>query len=109
MGCIISLPWAACWREDLNTALESQDDPSQAYSGIGCRPTRTWVFAELRKLLDFVFVPATQPWHEEFPTNWGNEKEHTAPLQRAIFIASRQPIESSVLIGTLISHQTLHL
>jgi SAM-dependent methyltransferase len=91
--------------EEVNPTLESQDDPTQAFSGTGCRPTRAWVFGELRKQFAFVYVPTTQPWHEEFPIDWDNGKEHRAPLQRAIFIASRDRIENTLLANCLVSRQ----
>jgi hypothetical protein len=91
--------------EEINPTSESQQDPTQAYSGIGCRPTRAWIFRELRKLFEFVYIPITQPWHEEFPTDWGNEKHHKAPLQRAIFVASREPICNDLLSNSLLHSQ----
>ena len=30
--------------EEINIVREPQTDPTQAYSGIGCRPTRLWLF-----------------------------------------------------------------
>jgi hypothetical protein len=87
--------------DEVNPTLESQDDPTQAYSGTGCRPTRAWVFGELRRLFEFVYVPTTQPCHEEFPIDWDNGKEHGVPLQRAIFIASRDRIENVLLTDSL--------
>ncbi len=92
--------------EQVHLTLESKDDPTQAYSGSGCRPTRAWVFEQLRNLFDFVYVPTTQPWHAEFPINWDNAKEHSAPLQRAIFIASREGIDNPLLTPSLITSQS---
>jgi hypothetical protein len=94
--------------EEINPTSESQDDPTQAYSGIGCRPTEALVFGEVRKLFEFVHFPMTQPWHEEFPTDWGNEKHHKAPLQRAIFVASREPIGNDLLDKSLLHTQRRH-
>jgi hypothetical protein len=93
---------------DLNPIHESQVDPTQAYSGTGCRPTRKWVFDELRSLFEFVYLPKTQPWHEEFPIDWNKPETHKAALQRAIFIASRERIENELLETELLSLQSRH-
>jgi SAM-dependent methyltransferase len=74
--------------------------PSHGLRGRGCRPTRRWVYQRLRALFPFVYMPATQPWHEEFPLDW------TAPprsglLTRSIYIASRQKIDNPLLLETV--------
>jgi hypothetical protein len=86
---------------EINPIKESQGDPSQAYSGTGCRLTRKWVFEELRRLFQFVYIPKTQPRHEEFPTDWNTPEAHKTALQRAIFIASREPIGNELLADEL--------
>ena len=87
---------------------ESQSEPTQAYSGIGCRPTRSWLFRELRGLFEHVYVPVTQPCHEEFPIDWTNQAKHTAGLQRAVFVASRERIENELLEPSLVPRQRRH-
>jgi hypothetical protein len=94
--------------EEVNLVSEPQADLTQAYSATGCRPTRPWVFNRLRELFAHVYVPTTQPCHPEFPLDWTNRKEHTADLQRAVFIASRQKLENEFLSTSLIMHQTRH-
>lgn len=87
---------------------EEVANPSQAYSGTGCRPTRAWVFRELKELFDYVYLPRTQPCHEEFPLVWDAPEQHQARLQRAIFIASCEPLENEGLTPSLVAHQTRH-
>jgi hypothetical protein len=94
--------------KEINPIEESQGDPSQAYSGTGCRPTRKWVFEELRRLFQFVYIPKTQPRHEEFPTDWNTPEAHKTTLQRAIFIASREPIGNELFETDLITTQSWH-
>lgn len=94
--------------EEINLTGEAQSDPTQAFSGTGCRPTRAWVFGELRRLFDHVYLPATQPCHEEFPLDWTAPDKHEAGLQRAVFIASREPLENAVLTRSLVVHQRRH-
>jgi hypothetical protein len=85
---------------------EPQSSPTQAYSGMGCRPTRSWVFNKLREGFKHVYMPKTQPCHAEFPLDWSAPEKHTAPLQRAIFIASHEPLENDMLTSSLLMEQT---
>jgi hypothetical protein len=88
---------------------EAQADPSQAWSGIGCRPTRAWVFSRLRANFEFVYVPRTQPWHEEFPLDWSAASAASWPatrLIRAVFVCSRAAIALSSLTDKLVAYQT---
>ena len=54
----------------LNPVIENAANPSQAISGKGCRPTRRWVYNQLKRHFEFVYLPITQPNHEEFPIDW---------------------------------------
>jgi len=93
-------------KEEVNNVGETQIDPTQAYSGTGCRPTRAWVFKELHRLFECVYLPRTQPCHEEFPIDWTSPEKHKASLQRAIFIASREKLENEMLLPFLPPMQT---
>ncbi|GFE57773.1 bifunctional 2-polyprenyl-6-hydroxyphenol methylase/3-demethylubiquinol 3-O-methyltransferase UbiG [Geobacter sp. AOG1] len=94
--------------EAINLVTEMQTDPTQAHSGTGCRPTRAWIFKELQELFEYVYLPTTQPNHEEFPLDWTNPDEHKASLQRAIFIASRERLENEKLKPSLLLKQIRH-
>lgn len=85
--------------------IKEPDNPTQAYSGMGCRPTRSWLFRELRRLFQHVYVPTTQPCHSEFPLDWTMPEKHTAGFQRAVFIASRTPLDNEALAPSLLSRQ----
>lgn len=74
---------------------EAAHRPSQALSGTGCRPTRPWVLNELRRHFDHAYVTRTQPWHEEFPTDW--TASPSGRLTRAVFVAARRPLVSDLL------------
>ncbi|MGC0389255.1 class I SAM-dependent methyltransferase [Bradyrhizobium sp. USDA 241] len=92
--------------EAINPIVENTNDPTQAAHGLGCRPTRPWVFRSLRRLFEHVYVPRTQPWHEEFPTNWLNTPPANATgLYRSIFVASRARLENPLLADTLLDLQ----
>lgn len=94
--------------EGINLTGELQSSPTQAYSGTGCRPTRTWLFRELQALFEYVYLPITQPCHSEFPLDWTAPQTHNAGLQRAVFIASRESLVNDALTSSLLLQQTRH-
>jgi hypothetical protein len=94
--------------EETNIVKEDQYNPTQASSGFGCRPTRPWLFKKLKMLFEYVYLPKTQPNHEEFPLDWTAPEKHHASLQRAIFIASREKLANESLTLSLINIQTRH-
>ena len=89
-------------KEEINLVAEPQSQPTQAFSGTGCRPTRQWLFKELQGLFEYVYLPTTQPCHEEFPLDWTTSEKHQGGLQRAVFVASRDPIENERLTRELV-------
>ncbi len=79
----------------LNPNAEDRLNATQSYAGTGCRPTRRWVYDQLKRRFQFVYLPLTQPNHEEFPIDW----TPTAPrkgLSRAVFIACREKIVNRI-------------
>lgn len=92
--------------EALNAISEPRADPTQSYRGGGCRPTRPWIMNRLKALFPHVYVPRTQPAHEEFPLDWEGEQP-VGQLTRATFVASRRPIVNELLLDHLPNHYTL--
>jgi len=92
----------------INDVSEVKNDPTQANSGIGCRPTRPWLFKQLQGLFQHVYLPKTQPNHEEFPIDWTVPEKHHAPFARVVFIASREKLDNPLLTPSLINQQTRH-
>jgi SAM-dependent methyltransferase len=92
--------------EALNPCAEPRDRVSQAVSGEGCRPTRPWVYANLKKHFEFVYMPTTQPNHEQFPINWSAPDAHTSRLSRAIFIGSRTMLNNPLLVTEVPTRQS---
>lgn len=90
--------------ESVNLCEERIYDPTQSFTGIGCRPTRRWVFSQLKKHFNFVYIPITQPDHEEFPTEW-SKVESGDTLSRSVFIGSKFPINNSLLVDFLPTRQ----
>jgi tRNA (mo5U34)-methyltransferase len=89
----------------INPIPEDATQVSQAFDGAGCRPTRAWIFDALKRAFPHVYVPTTQPNHEEFPVDWTRPGPRGL-LTRAIFVASRQPLSSVFLTDSLPDHQT---
>jgi Methyltransferase domain len=97
-------PGEAC---ELNPVPEPIENPSQAISGTGCRPTRPWVKAELSMHFEHVYLTATQPWHEEFPVDWSAGAEN-GRLTRAVFVASRETLDNPLLTDEIPMTQRRH-
>ena len=79
--------------DSLNPCTEDALNPSQSYTGRGCRPTRRWVYRQLKQHFDFIYLPITQPNHEEFPIDWKRSPSKHI-LTRSVFIASRQKLDN---------------
>jgi len=86
--------------ESINNVGEVAASPAQAFDGTGCRPTRPWVLNTLRTMFDHVYVPVTQPAHEEFPLDWSAARPE-GMLSRAVFVASRKPLDLPLLTEEL--------
>jgi SAM-dependent methyltransferase len=84
-----------------NAVAEDARDPTQASDGFGCRPGRCWLFHVLRSHFGHVYVPITQPRHEEFPLEW--DAVPPARHARAIFVCSRTPLVLPSLSDELVS------
>ena len=95
--------------EKINNVDENMDNPSQSSIGVGCRPTRVWVYNQLKKYFDFVYMPITQPAHSEFPLDWNKPSpviiETNTPLSRAVFIASKKELKHPLLVQGIPSRQ----
>jgi len=97
-----------CVRPDNSDRVEIVDelreDYTQSSTGRGCRPTRKWVFKKLGSSFPFVYHTRTQPHHPEFPVNW-NDLSSAPPLIRAVFVASKYPLDLPSLSPVLLDIQ----
>jgi len=91
--------------EELDLVTEERVNPTQSFTGKGCRPTREWVAARLKEHFAYVYVPLTQPCHKEFPLDWTDPAPPHDPLARAVFIASRNELKNDRLVSCLLKHQ----
>jgi SAM-dependent methyltransferase len=74
-------------------------DPTQSVSGQACRPTRRWIFNRLSERFEHVYMPTTQPNYPRlYPENW-QKRPAGKPLGRAVFVASRTPIDNPLLVA----------
>jgi SAM-dependent methyltransferase len=62
----------------------------QAVGGIGCRPTRRWVFDSLRRHFGHAYATTTQPAHPDFESDWMLTRSFGN--MRAVFVGSRTPL-----------------
>jgi 2-polyprenyl-3-methyl-5-hydroxy-6-metoxy-1,4-benzoquinol methylase len=86
--------------DPINIVNENIVDATQAISGKGCRPTRKWIFDELKKYYPFTYFSITQPKHKEFPLDL-RKKLADDHLTRTIFIASSREIHNPNLVQFL--------
>jgi hypothetical protein len=92
--------------EDVVRGNEDRKMVSQSIHGTGYHPTRPWVFRRLKELFEFVYVPTTQPWHDQFPIDWVIHVPTPRRAQRAVFVASREKLNSPLLVEHLPDYQT---
>ncbi len=87
---------------------EHSENPSQALSGGGCRPDRQYLFHELKRRFSSVYLPRTQPDHDEFPLHWEKGPLGQDKLSRAIFVASKHELKNELLVPNLLSVHEVH-
>ena len=91
--------------EAINIVSERSASPTQSILGTGCRPTRPWVFKQLKHHFKHVYVPRTQPNHEEFPIDWTRPSDHEAKLSLAVFIGSQSELDNDLLSTELLNQK----
>lgn len=87
---------------------ERKESTTQAFHGKGNRPTRRWIFTELQKHFPHVYMPRTQPAHEEFPLHWPDKRpaDRKVHWSRAVFVASRRKLDAPLLLDHVPRDQT---
>ena len=74
---------------------------SQFLTGIGCRPTPSYVVMALLHVgFDYVYIPATVPLHPDFQFSWKSDLAHVRDGHniRQVFIASRSNLNNTKLV-----------
>ncbi|GEM_PF-1713546 len=86
---------------------ENDENPPHATSSYGRRPTRSWIFEELKKHFPYVYQPSYQPDHPQFPIDWlppaSERKEGPA---RTTFVAARTPVKAQYFFPQVLDRQT---
>lgn len=85
----------------MNPISEPVENPTQAYDGAGCRPSRKWVMRTLKSHFNYVYITKTQPAHDEFPLVWNKPNKSATGLSRTIFVASRRKLDNANLKSRL--------
>ncbi len=85
-------------------ANELMEDFTQSIRGVGCRPTRQWLFRSLSRYFEFVYQTRTQPNHPEFPLDWSAISDGQN-LIRVVLVASRRPLAIPALSPNLLEQQ----
>ncbi|SEC59903.1 methyltransferase, FkbM family [Rhizobiales bacterium GAS191] len=73
---------------------------NQALFGVGCRPTRSWVMAALRKHFGHAYTTLDQPDFPDFVGDW--DVVNKEGNLRAVFVGSKRPLAASGLTETLL-------
>ncbi len=76
---------------------------NQAVSGVGCRPTRSWVMNTLKEQFGYAYLPFSQPSHQDFITDWTIPE--TQLLYRAVFIGSKFKLNYKSLTENILGFQ----
>lgn len=80
---------------------EDKASEIQSLSGFACRPSRKLVWDWFKEYFPYVYVPKTQPNHEDFPAYFGEKSSHHT--MRFIIIGSKKHIDNPSLSSSLIS------
>jgi len=90
----------------VNPIDEPSENPAQSFEGKGCRPTRPWIMQALGENFAHVYATATQPAHDEFPTDWTKPWKNRSGLTRSVFVGSNHAIKNPALLKSLPDRQT---
>ncbi len=74
---------------DAKTLAEDASQPSQAFHGVGCRPSEAFVIEALRRDFAFVYRIVPPPEHEQFLRDASGSRP-AADLHRGVFLAAHQ-------------------
>jgi SAM-dependent methyltransferase len=91
--------------DDASPTVGEELTMNQAFSGVGSRPTRSWVLNRLTKFWGHGYISLTQPSHPDFPLDW--TVPSSRPNTRAIFVGSRVALVNPLLSADIPSrHRT---
>lgn len=85
------------YSEDTTNATNAIEDQCLLVS-------RAEIFETMKSELPYVYVPRTQPAHEQFLRDWTTPREMTTGRHRAIFIGSTQPLDEAIFSPELLDY-----
>lgn len=83
--------------DSINIVDKSKGDYAQALNGLGCRPTRKYLWDTLKSIYPYVYMPLFQPNHEDFLKSYTNDR-----TQRMIIIWSYIPFNNLLLSDSFV-------
>ena len=85
--------------EDDQVTFVSEDplEATNSITGTACCPSRRWVFNRLAELFEHVYMPLTQPLHDQFRLDWRCASP-PAGRSRAIFVGAHTKLRNSLLV-----------
>ena len=83
--------------EEAAPTVGEEHTMNQAYSGVGSRPTRSWVVRRLAEFWGRGYISLTQPAHPDFPLDWTQPSDPARQNTRAIFVGSRTTLKNPLL------------
>lgn len=94
--------------EEIHPVAEDPGNPTWAFSGGACRPTRSWIYNRLKRHFAHVYMPLTQPNHPQFILEWEGKERDDKVLTRSVFIASRHALDNPLLVEGIPMRQEHH-
>lgn len=82
--------------------VENADDLTNAIGGACRLLSRRRIFEVLGECMPHIYVPMTQPAHEQFLRDWTRQPAKPQGRHRAIFVASVDPLDNPMLVAELI-------
>lgn len=94
--------------EEIHPVVEDPGNPTWAFSGGACRPTRPWIYNRLKRHFAHVYMPRTQPNHPQFILEWEGKERDDKVLTRSVFVASRHALDNPLLVEGIPMRQEHH-
>jgi hypothetical protein len=91
-------------KETEPTYIEDTADPTNAIDSACRLLSREKIFEILRESLPFVYLPVTQPAHEQFLCDWSVAPQPPVNRHRAVFVGSVTPLANAKLSDALLMH-----
>jgi SAM-dependent methyltransferase len=102
-GGLFLLETCVWFEDDGGTHPVREGGMDQSIHGTGCRPSRNWIFSNMRTIFNHTYMPTTQPYHHEYPIFWPSTPHG---FRRSTFIGSSAPLDNPMLSEQLLTEQS---